>query len=156
MQMLSDSPWAYSANPDDDVALDSAFLRSALAQSDNAIMAIESVDDSTSLIAAAGIHRVRNPKFSHRARLWGIFVSPDHRGRGLGRAVTSAALDLARTWNGVERVDVAVSDNSPAALHIYQSLGFIEWGREPESTRHDGKRYDEIFLSLRIERSAGA
>lgn len=154
-RMLADSPWAFSASPDDDIALDSAFLRSALAQSDNAIIAIESDVDTTSLVAAAGIYRGKHPKFSHRARLWGIFVHPDHRGRGLGRAVTSAALDLARTWNGVEHIDVGASENSPAALHIYQSLGFIEWGREPESTQHDGQRYDEVFLSLRIEQPAG-
>ena len=120
-QMLADSPWAFSANPDDDVALDSAFLHSTLAQPDNAIMAI------------AG-----------------------DKGHGLGRAVTSAALELAKTWKGVTHIDVRVSENSPAALRIYQSLGFVEWGREPESTQHGGQRYDEIFLSLRVTQSAGA
>ena len=154
-QMLADSPWAFSANPDDDVALESEFLNSTLAQSDNAIMAIAGDKDSSSLVAAAGIYRVKNPKFSHRAKLWGVFVDPGHRGHGLGRAVTAAALELARRWHGVAHIDVGVSDNSPAALRIYQSLGFIEWGREPESTQHNGQRYDEIFLSLRIERSAG-
>ena len=70
--------------------------------------------------------------------------------------VTSAALELAKTWNGVAHIDVGVSENSPSALRIYQSLGFIEWGREPESTQHVGQRYDEVFLSLRVERSTGA
>lgn len=154
-QMLADSPWAFSASPDDDVALDSAFLRTTLAQPDNAIVAVESDEDPTSLIAAAGIYRVRNPKFSHRAKLWGVFVDPGHRSYGLGRAVTSAALELGKTWNGVAHIDVSVSENSPVALHIYQSLGFVEWGREPESTQHDGQRYDEIFLSLRVDRIAG-
>lgn len=155
-QMLADSPWAFSANPDDDVALDATYLRNALAQPDSAVVAIESDEDSPSLVAAAGIYRVKNQKFSHRAKLWGVFVAPGHRGRGFGRAVTSAALELAMAWSEVAYVDVAVSENSPAALRICQSLGFIAWGREPESTQHDGQRYDEIFLSLRVERSAGA
>ena len=155
-QMLADAPWAFSASPDDDVGLDTAFLKTTLAQDDNAIVAIESDEDSFSLVAAAGIYRVRNPKFSHRAKLWGVFVDPGYRGHGLGRAVTSAALELAKAWSGVAYVDVAVSENSPVALRIYQSLGFIEWGREPESTQYDGKRYDEIFLSLRFAPGAGA
>ena len=92
-QMLADSPCAFSANPDDDVALDSAFLCSTLAQPDNAIMAIAGDKDSSSLVAAAGIYRVKNPKFSHRAKLWGVFVDPGHRGHGLGRAVTSEGVD---------------------------------------------------------------
>ena len=153
--MLADAPWAFSANPDDDLALDVAFLSSRLAQDDNAIVAVESDEDSSSLVAATGIYRVKNPKFSHRAKLWGIFVEPGYRGHGFGRAVTSAALELAKTWRGVAYIDVAVSENSPAALRIYRGLGFIEWGREPESTQHDGKRYDEIFFSLRFGPGAG-
>ena len=153
--MLADAPWAFSANPDDDLALDVAFLSSRLAQDDNAIVAVESDEDSSSLVAATGIYRVKNPKFSHRAKLWGIFVEPGYRRHGFGRAVTSAALELAKTWRGVAYIDVAVSENSPAALRIYRGLGFIEWGREPESTQHDGKRYDEIFFSLRFGPGAG-
>jgi len=156
MQMLADAPWAFSASPDDDVALDPAFIHSTLTRPDNAILAIESDDASLALVAAAGIYRVRNPKFSHRAKLWGVFVDPGHRGHGFGRAVISAALELAKTWSGVAYIDVGVSSNSPAALRIYQRLGFVEWGREPESTQHDGQRFDEIFLSLRVARRAGA
>ena len=149
-QMLADSPWAFSADPEDDVALDPAFLRSTLAQAENAILAIESADGEPSLVAAAGIYRVKNPKSAHRAKLWGVFVDPAQRGHGLGRAVASAATELARTWTGVAYIDVGVSANAPAALHIYQRLGFVEWGREPESMQHDGQRYDEVFLSLRV------
>ena len=153
-QMLADAPWAFSADPDDDVALDPAFLRAALAKPDNAIMAIAGDEDS--LIAAAGIYRVENPKFSHRAKLWGVFVDPRHRGHGLGSAVCSAALALAETWDGLAYVDVGVSENAPAALRLYQSLGFVVWGREPESTQYGARRFDEIFLALRVDRGANA
>ena len=33
----------------------------------------------------------------------------------------------------------------------YESLGFRAWGREPESLEVDGRRYDEIFLALRLQ-----
>lgn len=154
-QMLADTPWAFTATPEDDVALDLAFLRSALAEVDNAIIAVEARNGSA-LVAAAGIYRMKNPKFSHRAKLWGVFVDARHRRQGLGRSVTTAALELARTWRGVRYIDTGVSANSPEALNIYQSLGFVERGREPGSTQHDGQRYDEIYLTLRVERSAGA
>ena len=148
--MLQDSPWAFGADPRNDVALDPAHLRTALAKPENAIIAVESSDDSPLLVAAAGIYRVDNPKFSHRAKLWGVFVESDYRGRGLGNAVTLAAIDLASSWNGVTYIDAGVSESSPSALRLYKRLGFVEWGREPESTQYDGQRFDEIFLSRRV------
>ncbi len=148
--MLEDSPWAFTGSPDDDQALDADFLRSTLARPDNAIMALVDAGPTNALIAVAGIYRAGHAKFAHRAKLWGVFVDDAHRGQGLGRAVTTAALDLARTWKGVDYIDVAVSANAPAALRLYQDLGFTQWGREPETTQVDGQRYDEIYLSLRL------
>lgn len=148
-RMLSNAPWAFSATVDDDVALDLQFLRSALAEPENAILAVRDDDDPASLLASAGIVRMKSPKFSHRAKLWGVFVDPRHRRRGLGRAVTAAAVDLARSWRGVAFVDVGVSANSPDAHAIYRTLGFVEWGREPETIAYQGKRYDEIYMALR-------
>lgn len=147
--MLEDSPWAFAGSPEDDNALNAEFLRSSLEKADNAIVAMAENESTDPLIAVAGIYRVGQAKFSHRAKLWGVFVAEAYRGQGLGRAVTSAAIELAYTWNGVAYIDVAVSANAPEALSLYQDLGFVPWGREPETTQVDGQRYDEIYLSLR-------
>lgn len=161
--MLVDAPWAFGASPDDDVAVYVAGLAEHLAEDRNAIFAIEeegvpgvaSPDREGSggqprLVAAAGISRMKRRKFAHRARIWGVFVEPEYRGRGLGRAVVGAALDLARSWAGVDYVDLAVSENAPEALRLYESLGFEAWGREPAAVEHEGRRYDEIHMTLRL------
>lgn len=152
-QMLIEAPWAFSATVEDDFALDLANVQRSLAEPSNVIVAAEAPDASGALIASAGIFRMKSPKFSHRAKLWGVFVDPQHRGLGLGRAVMAAALELAKGWNDVEFVDLGVSANAPEARKLYASLGFREWGREPEATQHEGRRYDEIYMSLRIDRS---
>jgi len=90
------------------------------------------------------------PKFAHRARLWGVWVEPTHRGRGLGRLVVESALALARRWTGVGYVDLGVSENAPEALRLYESLGFTTWGREPAATQYGTHRYDEIYMTLRL------
>src|SRR5262245_20676931 len=82
-RMLADSPWAFASTPEDDDALDPAHMRKVLGEQENAIFAVEAVE---TLIATAGIFRMKRPKFAHRAKLWGVFVDADHRGRGLGRA----------------------------------------------------------------------
>jgi hypothetical protein len=163
LQMLTQAPWAFSADPGDDMALDVAGLATILEEEENAIFAIEdgyssslatgvpSQDrDGRRLVAAAGIYRMTRPKFAHRAKIWGVFVDPDHRGQGFGRAVVSAAVDLARSWSGVDYIDLGVSENAPEALHLYESLGFKIWGREPASTSYEGQRYDEIYMTLKV------
>jgi ribosomal protein S18 acetylase RimI-like enzyme len=154
--MLAAAPWAFTATPEDDLALDLAHLRSSLGESEHAILAIEAAEPAATLVAAAGVYRMKNPKFAHRAKLWGVYVDSQHRGRGLGRAVVATAIDLARRWSGVDFVDLSVSANSPEARHLYESLGFTEWGREPETLQHVRERYDEVFMTLRIGRCDGA
>ena len=150
MQMLTDAPWAFEATPDKDRALDQEDLARSLSRPDFAIFALEADKQSSVLVAATGIVRMDNPKFRHRAKIWGVFVDPAYRGRGYGRALMQSALTLARSWRDLSYVDLGVSENSPAALALYESLGFREWGREPATTRHDGSYYDEIHLSLKL------
>lgn len=52
-----------------------------------------------------------------------LFVAPTARGTGLGRALTQAVLDRAAA-RGCRRVELDVSDQNPAALRLYESLGF--------------------------------
>ena len=148
--MLLEAPWAFMANVEDDRALDAEYVRTALGKPANEIVAVASPDDPSELVATAGIVRAKNPKFAHRATLWGVYVEPAQRGRGLGRAVTAAAVDLARAWEGVEYVGLGVSENAPEAQALYASLGFRPWGREPDATRVAGESYDEIFMALRL------
>jgi GNAT superfamily N-acetyltransferase len=57
-----------------------------------------------------------------------VAVHPDFRGRGIGRSLTSAALELARK-RGAPAVWLQVRDDNPAAIHIYETAGFKERAR---------------------------
>jgi ribosomal protein S18 acetylase RimI-like enzyme len=162
LRMLNAAPWAFRASPEDDEALDLAHLAKMLAAERYATFAIEAPNPIDSeaglheahahsvLVAAASITRAKQHKFAHRATIWGVFVEPAHRGKGLGRAVMTAAIALARTWPGVDFIDLGVSENSPEAQRLYESLGFEQWGREPEAIEHERRRYDEIYMTLRL------
>ena len=52
-----------------------------------------------------------------------LYVRPEARGSGLGRALTQAVIDRATT-RGCRRVELDVNSENPAAMALYRSLGF--------------------------------
>jgi ribosomal protein S18 acetylase RimI-like enzyme len=57
-----------------------------------------------------------------------VAVHPDFRGRGIGRSLTSAGINFVRSRNA-HTAWLHVRDDNGPAVHIYQSLGFLERAR---------------------------
>jgi ribosomal protein S18 acetylase RimI-like enzyme len=52
-----------------------------------------------------------------------LYVAPEQRGRGIGRALMEAAIALARA-EGATYMDLGTSEDDVAARALYESLGF--------------------------------
>lgn len=83
------------------------------------------VHEASGEIVATAVSNHR-PKSMHPSggELGWVAVDPDHRGKGLGRAVCSAVL---RRMNraGYSRVYLSTDDHRLAALKVYLKLGFV-------------------------------
>jgi ribosomal protein S18 acetylase RimI-like enzyme len=53
-----------------------------------------------------------------------LYVRPQHRGGGLGRALLEAALEHARD-RGADRIELGTTEDDVAARHLYETCGFI-------------------------------
>jgi ribosomal protein S18 acetylase RimI-like enzyme len=60
-----------------------------------------------------------------------LYVVPESRGRGLGRALMTAAIELARA-RGADRMELGTSEEDVAARALYESLGFGNRERGPD------------------------
>jgi ribosomal protein S18 acetylase RimI-like enzyme len=60
-----------------------------------------------------------------------LYVVPDRRGRGLGRALMEAALEVARRA-GAGYMDLGTGEDDLAARALYESLGFDHRGGRPD------------------------
>jgi RimJ/RimL family protein N-acetyltransferase len=143
-------PTAFGASPEDCAFREPAAVEAHLTNPDRAVFAIADPDRPEHLVAMAGIIRETRKKQQHRSSIWGAYVSHSHRGRGLGRAVVEACVHHARTWTSVESVALSVSAESTAARALYESLGFVIWGTEPDSLRVDGLEVGQHHMVLKL------
>jgi ribosomal protein S18 acetylase RimI-like enzyme len=60
-----------------------------------------------------------------------LYVAPERRGEGLGRALMLGVLDTARD-RGADHILLGTSDDDRAARALYESLGFINRERGPD------------------------
>ena len=60
-----------------------------------------------------------------------LYVVPDLRGQGLGRALAEAAIELARA-EGAVYMDLGTAEDDRAARGLYESLGFSNRGGRPD------------------------
>jgi ribosomal protein S18 acetylase RimI-like enzyme len=60
-----------------------------------------------------------------------LYVVPERRGHGLGRALMEAAIELARA-EGANYMDLGTSEDDVAARALYESLGFSNREGKPD------------------------
>lgn len=150
-EALLDAPLAFAASPADDVAASAQAVREQLRRAPEAVVlgAFE-----PRLIGAVGVVRDRHIKGSHKVMLWGMYVSPGHRRRGIAAALLQAAIDHARSLPGVSSVHLAVSSAAPAARRLYERAGFTSWGVELDALRHQGRAVVERHMTLCLDEPA--
>jgi ribosomal protein S18 acetylase RimI-like enzyme len=61
-----------------------------------------------------------------------LYVVPERRGRGLGRALMETALSVARA-EGADHMDLGTGEDDVAARALYESLGFSNRGGRPDA-----------------------
>lgn len=121
-------------------------------ESPNEIEILALVDEM--IVGSAGIEAVGSKdKVRHRAS-FGISVRKDHWGLGLGKALTLACIECAEAAGYAQLELEAVAENR-AALALYESVGFAEYGRNPRGFRSRLSGWQEIVL-MRLELGAPA
>lgn len=150
-QRLLVHEWRRAGMPHAVRTLTPGSVSGVLADDNSATFGIEAgPDPDAELVAIATVTRTTYSHYAHRARLVSVFVDEGHRGKGLGAAVVSAAVECARAWQGVDFVDLCVSEDAVPARRLYERLGFVTWGRQEDAADVHGRRLDDIHMTLRL------
>jgi RimJ/RimL family protein N-acetyltransferase len=98
-----------------------------------------------SVVGSAGFGCVgKQEKVKHRAE-FGISIDKAYWGLGIGRALMEACIECAKNAGYAQLELEAVAENV-AALDLYKSVGFVEYGRNPRGFRSRFSGWQEIVL----------
>ena len=89
-------------------------------------------------------------KSRHKGRVWGVYVTEAARGCGIGRELMRALIEQAKGEPGLVQVMLTVTTEQVAARRLYESLGFVAFGREPRALLIDSRYVDEDYYVLML------
>ncbi|MHA1568326.1 MAG: GNAT family N-acetyltransferase [Alphaproteobacteria bacterium] len=91
------------------------------------------------------------------AELVSAFVAPWARGHGLARGLAEA-VEATAALEGFRKLDLDVRETQDAAIKLYESLGYVRWGTNPNYAFADGEMIAGHYYSkdLRATRRGAA
>jgi ribosomal protein S18 acetylase RimI-like enzyme len=95
-----------------------------------------------------GFARETSLKRRHKGVVWGVYVAPELRGRGVGRRLLEELVRRARALPGLERILLAANAADPVATTLYKSFGFRTFGHEAAALKIGGRYVDDEHMVL--------
>lgn len=98
------------------------------------------------LVGITGLFRHKGAKVEHKGIVWGVYVVPEARGKGLARRLIEAVV-LEAAQAGLELVQISTDRTNAATQALYQSLGFEPYGTEKHIMKlPDGSYIDDVWM----------
>jgi len=98
------------------------------------------------LVGMLGAHRALRLKTRHVATVYGVYVDPAVRGQGVGRQLMQALLDEIGRIPEIEKLELTVNTENPAALALYRRFGFEVAGTFHRSLKVGDRYYNEYLM----------
>jgi RimJ/RimL family protein N-acetyltransferase len=146
LQAYAEHPDAFTSSAAERAALSLAWWEQRLSAGPDAPEWVLGVIEDDRLLAAVGLSFDVREKAAHKATLFGMYVVPAHRGRGLGRELVLATLDNARAHAGTRLVQLTVTDGNHSAETLYRQCGFVPFGLEPLAVAVNGKFVSKLHM----------
>ena len=122
LRALRTDPKVFGSTYKREASFTEAKWRSRLSDPDSGIFA---VFDRDKPVGITGISIHRDDPSRKTALLWGSWLRPDARGKGISKLLYEARIDWARNQPGVERIIVSHRESNAASKFANQKFGFV-------------------------------
>lgn len=98
------------------------------------------------LVGITGLTRNKGIKTRHKGTVWGVYVAPEARGLGCGRAMIGMVLNEAEQA-GMEAIMLSTDVTNSITVSLYKELGFEPYGIERHILKlEDGRYVDDVWM----------
>ena len=150
LRALREEPMSFSSDPEDQLSTSAEEIIRRLTPSANAFV-LGAIDSNQQLVGMVGVFRETPAKHAHKAFMWGVYVAPEYRKRGLGERLVRAAIDqVPEALPGVQILGTSVFLSAPAARALYPRCGFVSWGIEARSAKVGGQYIAEEYFCIEL------
>jgi GNAT superfamily N-acetyltransferase len=144
---LQESPAAFGSSYAEEVDRPLEVIEKRLADARNHVFG--AFDENGRLVGMTTLRREERVRSKHKAFLFGMYVLPKHRKQGMGRALLEAVISRAEKV-GIRQVNLTVNSENRAAVLLYESCGFEQFGLERDAFRIEDGFFDTAYMVLRV------
>jgi len=103
------------------------------------------------LVGFCQISHTAFSKHAHLAHLYNLYIAPEFRRQGYGHHLITYVIEKLISHQ-VELLVITHLGNNTRAHQFYESLGFQDCGRLPNSIKWQGQYDDEVQMYLKLEK----
>jgi RimJ/RimL family protein N-acetyltransferase len=144
LRALKTDPHVFGSNHDRESKFTEQEWRSLLENSSSAVFVVFGGEQP---VGMTGVAVDRDDPSRKTAILWGSWLEPEVRGRGLSKLLYEARIDWAKNQPGVERMIVSHRESNVASKFANQKFGFVAT-HTTEKTWNDGVVEREFHYEL--------
>lgn len=102
------------------------------------------------LVGMICVVRSKEEKQRHVASVYSLYISPEARGKGLGKALIKRALDDLRDGD-VYKVKLAVDSKNTGVMKLYEEIGFVKCGERKGELKVGNELVDETEMEMVLQ-----
>ena len=144
LEAIKTVPEAFKMSYEEEKEFSDETFRKGLAEND-----IFGAFDNNKLVGTAGFYIYKNLKMQHRGGMFGMYVEPLYRQRGVASMLIQKLIDHAS--HKVIQLHCSVATENIIATELYKKNGFSIYGTEPRALKVGDKFYDEHLMVLEFK-----
>ncbi|MHC5247957.1 GNAT family N-acetyltransferase [Enterococcus sp. LJL90] len=149
LQALQEAPEAFAATYQQEKDYTEEQIQKRLADK-NQKMLLGFFHNQT-LVGMVGCYQEKGLKLAHKGVIFGMYLLPEFHKKGFSQQLLQQLLtEIPQAFPMIEQVSLCVNAENFVAVHLYQKLGFKEYGHEENALKWDNRYYDEILMSKLI------
>ena len=147
LEALKNEPSSFGSSYEDSLKLPDNTWREQLQKSqdeDSNVMFFAKDDNHP--IGMIGAFWKNKEKTKHIGNIFGVYVDPKYRSKGIGKLLMEAILNKLNNMPQIEKIKLSVVTQQTSALKLYEKYGFKSIGKCIRELKVGDNYYDEYLM----------